>query len=510
MVLSQELGVAVGLLLVGLFLGFGLAYFMGRQKAAALLDKTNAETALQLKTLEAAQQHLEEKYRQAQLDLTSAETDSRDWQGQYHKESNRNAQLQQEVLQVQALEARLASLQEENAGLQQSLKLEHGKCTELQAKLDASQQELREKLKLLNEAKEQLKTEFQNIANQLFESKSEKFTAQNKNNMDQILTPLREQLSDFKKRVEDVYDKESKERVSLLKEITNLKTINSQMSEDALKLTKALKGDNKIQGNWGEMVLERVLETSGLRKGIEYETQVSLKGEAGERKQPDVIVRLPENKDIVIDSKVSLVAWEAYCSADSEEEKHTAQTALLQSLKEHVRQLSGKDYSNLEGIRTLDFVLLFVPIEGAFLKVLENDTTLFSDAFEKNIMIVSPSTLLVTLRTIQNIWRYEYQNRNALEIAKSAGGLHDQFVLFVESLEDIGANLDKAQLAYDTAYKRLATGRGNLVRRTIQLEKMGAKAKKNLPDKLLEQASEEIKGDVAARSDENALPLFED
>lgn len=492
--LDPELLIQIGLFVGGLLLGAGLIYWLANQRLQALLDKQQAEHQLQQQNLVSAKAHLEEKLQDTNKRLQTVEENEANWQRQYHEQQSRLSQLQQQVTHYQSLEEKLQEKDRETRHFQQLLKEEHGKSSELQAKLEGSQRELQEKISLLQEAKDQLKVEFQNIANKLFEDKSEKFTKQNKTNMEQVLSPLREQLSDFKKRVEDVYDKESKERVSLLKEITTLKDINTRMSEDALKLTKALKGDTKVQGNWGEMVLERILESSGLRKGIEYETQVNLKGEEGERRQPDVIVRLPENKDIVVDSKVSLVAWESYCSAESELDKDAALAALLQSIKDHIKQLSRKDYAHLEGIRSLDFVLMFVPVEGAFLKVLELESDFFSDAFEKNIMVVSPSTLLVTLRTIQNIWRYEYQNRNALEIAKAAGGLHDQFVLFAESLEDVGNSIDKAQSAYETAHKRLVSGRGNLVRRTLKLEKMGAKAKKKLPTQLLEEATDDSGG----------------
>ncbi len=487
---NADLLIPLGLFVAGLLVGALLIWVVANQRTKAMIDKIQAEKQLEAQQLASSLQHLEEKYQELSQRSEQAHQNEHQWQEKYHQQQSRVSQLEQQISQLEQLERKLDEKDRESRHLQQLLKEEHGKCSELQARLESSQQELVEKVALLKEAKDQLKVEFQNIANKLFEDKSEKFTTQNKSNMEQILSPLREQLTDFKKRVEDVYDKESKERVSLLKEITLLKDINSRMSEDALKLTKALKGDTKIQGNWGEMVLERILETSGLRKGIEYETQVSLKGETGERRQPDVIVRLPENKDIVVDSKVSLVSWESYCSAEDDTEKDAALYSLLQSIKEHIKQLSRKDYAHLEGIRSLDFVLMFVPVEGAFLKVLELDTEFFADAFEKNIMLVSPSTLLVTLRTIQNIWRYEYQNRNALEIAKAAGGLHDQFVLFTESLEDVGNNIGKAQTAYETAHKRLVSGRGNLVNRTLKLEKMGAKAKKKLPTMLREAADD--------------------
>ncbi|PIE42465.1 MAG: DNA recombination protein RmuC [Gammaproteobacteria bacterium] len=489
--LNSDLMLFLGVFAAGAVLASLLVIWLTHQKNRAIIEKVGAEHQLKLNELASANQHLQEKL----TDSTNRMTDLLEQQARLQEadvfQQKQLAQMEQQIVHYGDLEKTLKEKETEALSLQNALKLEHGKVTELQAQLASSRQELKEKLSLLQEAKDQLKLEFQNVANQLLETKSEKFTAQNKSNLDQLLSPLREQLTDFKKRVEDVYDKESKERVSLLKEITTLKDINARMSEDALKLTKALKGDNKIQGNWGEMVLERILETSGLRKGIEYDTQISLQGEAGERRQPDVIIRLPENKDVVVDSKVSLLAWEAFCSAEDTNDKQTALSSLVQSVKDHIKQLSQKNYAHLEGIRSLDFVLMFVPVEGAFLKVLEQDSGFFADAFDKNIMVVSPSTLLVTLRTIQNIWRYEYQNRNAQEIAKTAGGLHDQFVLFAEALEDVGAHIQKSQAAYETAHKRLISGRGNLVRRTQNLEKMGAKTRKKMPPRLVEEAEPE-------------------
>lgn len=338
---------------------------------------------------------------------------------------------------------------------------------------------------MLQEAKEQLRLEFENLANKIFEEKSQKFTEQNQVNVAAVLNPLREQLTNFHRKVEDVYDKESKERHSLLHEITKLKDLNQQISKDALNLTNALKGETKTQGNWGEMILERVLEQSGLTKGREYEVQGKYVDEAGRRLHPDVIVHLPEQKDVVIDSKVSLVAYERYCRSDDEAERAKALSEHIASMRAHIKGLSAKSYEDLVGLRSLDFVLMFVPIEAAFILAVEHEQNLFGDAFERNIVVVSPSTLLATLRTIEHIWRYEYQNRNAQEIAKQAGNLYDKFVGFVEALDDIGDKLGKAQLAYEMARGRLAEGKGNLVGRVEALKRLGAKSKKDLPPEYL-------------------------
>jgi DNA recombination protein RmuC len=359
---------------------------------------------------------------------------------------------------------------------------------ELRTALSEQGKQSTEKIALLNEAREQLKHEFQNLAQRIFEEKSNRFSDQNRASLGQLINPLREQLGDFKKRVEDVYDKESRDRAALQAEINHLKELNQRIGKEALNLTRALKGDSKIRGNWGEVVLERVLEASGLAKGREYEVQVSCSDPQGKRYQPDVIVRLPEGKDVIIDAKVSLKDYEAFFNSEDPAEKEKALRAHIEALRTHLRQLAAKDYQSLEGVRSLDFVLMFIPVEAAFLAAVEKDAGIFGEAFEKNIMLVSPSTLLVTLRTIQNIWRYEYQNHYALEIAKRAGGLYDKFVGFIESLEEIGNQLDKAKAAFRIAFDRLVSGRGNLVRRTQELKAMGVKATKELPPRIVELA----------------------
>lgn len=342
-----------------------------------------------------------------------------------------------------------------------------------------------EKIELLQSAKEQMKAEFNVLANRIFEEKNERMVQNNKASLETTLGPLKTQLTDFKKKVEDVYDKESRDRVSLQNELEQLKKLNTQMSEDALNLTRALKGDKKTQGNWGELVLERVLEQSGLRKGTEYETQVALKAEDGSRRYPDVIIRLPDNKDVVVDAKMSLVDYEQCVNADNDEDKEHFLSRHVSAVANHISSLSVKEYEKLEGIRSLDFVLMFIPIESAFIAAFDADPETFSKAYDKQVIVVSPTTLLVTLRTIQTIWRYEHQNRNAEKIAALAGGIFDQFSLIVESLDDVGRSLGKAQDSFDQAHKRLSTGKGNMVKRVQQLQDLGARTKKKLPASVL-------------------------
>jgi len=352
----------------------------------------------------------------------------------------------------------------------------------LQERLENEQNHFKEKQALIEESKSAMKVEFENLVNKLFHENSQK----SNQNLSLILKPLKEQLNSFTTRVNEVYNDETKQRSSLLTEIKNLKELNNQISQDAINLTKALKGENKTQGDWGEMILESILEQSGLRRDKEYSIQSSFEDENQKRVRPDVILHLPKNKDIVIDSKVSLNAYINYVQSEEKEEKLQAVKELEKSFLAHIKGLSAKRYENIKGIRSLDFVLMFVPIEGAFLLTASQNNNLFKMAFDNNIMIVSPSTLFVTLRTIQNIWQFEYQNENAQQIAQKAGNLYDKFVLFLESFEKVGKNIDSAKESYDTALNRISTGKGNVIARVEEFKEMGVTPSKNIAQNLLE------------------------
>jgi DNA recombination protein RmuC len=364
---------------------------------------------------------------------------------------------------------------------EQQLAALQSKLVSRNVELEQLRQTSEEKLALVQEAQKRAANEFEVLANRIFEDKQRA----NQRGIELTLNPLKDQLEGFKKQIQNTYEKESRERFSLTRELEQLKSLNQQMSEDAVNLTNALKGENKTLGNWGELILERVLEDSGLRKGVEYETQVSLKGDDGERRQPDVIIRLPDQRDLVIDAKASLLAYEAYCQADTDAMKQEALAAHVASIRNHVRSLSVKAYQNLEGIRTLDFVFVFLPVESAFMLAFEAEQSLFAEAYERNIIVVSPTTLLATLRTVQNIWRFDRQNRNSELIAQQAGGLHDQFVLVLDSLGDLGNQLDKSRDAYEKTLDRISRGRGNVLNRTQKLKELGAKTKRLLPEELL-------------------------
>ncbi|MFY9069548.1 DNA recombination protein RmuC [Aliarcobacter butzleri] len=355
------------------------------------------------------------------------------------------------------------------------------KISTLEELSKVEKENLKEKINFLENNKQQMKLEFENLANKLFDEKEKKSTT----NLTFVLSSFKEQLDSFSKRVNDIYNDETKQRSSLLTEIKNLKELNNQISNDAINLTKALKGQNKTQGDWGEMILSSILDQTGLREGKEYTIQGSFTSAEGKRLRPDVIVHLPSNKDIVIDSKVSLNAYINYSKAENEDEKQQASKELVKSITSHIKDLSSKSYENIDGVKTLDFVLMFIPIEGAFLLATSSDDNLFKLAFDNNIMLVSPSTLYVTLRTIENIWRNEHQNENAQLISKKAADLYDKFVAFVGDIEDIGTNITRTQKAYDGAINKLSSGNGNLIRRTEEFLELGVKPKKQLPNRYL-------------------------
>ena len=362
------------------------------------------------------------------------------------------------------------------------------KNAELQTRMHEQVKNAEEKLTLLKEAEIRLNNQFENLAGKIFDERNRQFTEHNKTSLDHIVKPLREQLGEFKQRIETVYDNENKDRISLREEIVSLRRDTAQMNQEALNLTRALKGDKKSQGNWGEMILETVLEKSGLRKGIEYETQGAFRDENNGLFKPDVIVRLPEDKDIIIDSKVSLLAYERHCSTEDDSERITALKQHTEAVRTHIKSLSSKDYSGLKGLRSLDFVLLFMPIEAAFIAAFQADERLFTDAFEHKIIVVTPTTLLATLRTIENIWRYERQNENARAIADKAGIVYDKIRGFVEDLDKLGKQLSTVHMTYDGVMNKLTQGHGNLIRQASSFVDLGVKVKKTIPKSMTERA----------------------
>lgn len=371
----------------------------------------------------------------------------------------------------------------------------------LQTRLEEERQQTLKKLDLLShtraELSEQLREQFRGLANDVLDEKSRRFAETSRLGLAEILRPLQEKITGFEKKVDDVYSREARERFSLEKEIKNLQLLNARIGEDAVNLTRALRGESKTQGAWGEFILSSILEASGLTDGREYETQQSFhedpqesSGQTRLRSQPDVLVHLPDNRQVIIDAKVSLTAYERYCSTDDEAERKDALKLHVQSVRTHIRQLSDKQYQNLPKVHSLDFVLLFMPVEPAFSIALQHEPELFNHAFERNIVLVGPSTLLATLRTIHNIWRYEYQSRNAQEIARQAGALYDKFVGFAEDMDDLGRKLDAGQRSYESVMSKLRTGKGNLVGRAERLKSLGARTSKQQDAAALAQARE--------------------
>jgi DNA recombination protein RmuC len=374
---------------------------------------------------------------------------------------------------------------------QQQLIILHNDLTATKGRNESLEEKLQEQKQELTQLQERFTKEFENLANRIFEEKSKKFTDQNKTNMDDILKPLSEKIKDFEEKVQKSYDQENRDKASLRKEIEMLYNLNQQMTKEAQNLTKALKGETKTQGNWGEMILESILEKSGLVKDREYTLQMSMTTDDGKRYQPDVVINLPDSKHIVIDSKVSLNAYERFSSAETDDDRMSAVKDHLLSVRKHIRELGEKNYQSLYQIQSLDFVLLFIPIEPAFALAVQAEAQLFNEAFERNIVIVSPSTTLATLRTIASIWRQENQNRNALEIARQGGALYDKFTGFVEDLISLGNKMKDSQKAYEGAMNKLTQGTGNLVKRTEELRKLGAKTTKNLPQSLIDRSEAE-------------------
>lgn len=411
------------------------------------------------------------------------------------------AGLQHQILTESNAKSSLLSenkmLKEEQVLLRAESKESQEKLLVLSNQLTAEKSESTNLVKRLEEHKaeisnlnERFTKEFENLANKIFDDKSQKFTEQNKNNIGELLNPLGEKIKDFEKKVNEVYVSEGKERASLKNQLEMLQQLNQQMSKEANNLTKALKGENKTQGNWGEFILENVLEKSGLVKGSEYKVQESFTNEEGRRLQPDVIINLPDNKTLIIDSKVSLTAYEKFYSAEDDEIRTIAIKEHLLSLRAHIKGLGDKSYQNIHQIKTLDFVLLFIPIEPAFALAVQNDAGLFNDAFEKNIVIVSPSTLLATLRTVSSIWRYERQSANALDIAQKAGDLYDKFEGFVKDMIEVGKKIDQSKAGYADAMNKLVDGKGNIISRFETLKQLGAKASKQLPQQLIDRAEQ--------------------
>lgn len=388
--------------------------------------------------------------------------------------------------QNRQLKQQLEQTLQANEQLQQRAQYAEGQLQTLRATTLQERRSADEKIRLLQASEERLTQQFENLANKIFEQKSQGLQQQNQQTLSATLEPFKQQLDAFKRQVEQQYTDETKERSALKQELTSLRELNRQMAHEAEALTRALKGDTKQQGNWGELVLQRILEQSGLREGHEYHTESHQRDDQGRSFRPDVLVHLPNKKDVVIDAKVSLSAYERYFNSDDEQEKARLLQEHVQSLKQHIKGLGKKNYQHLEGIRTLDYILMFVPVEPAFLLAVDREPELIRLALDHQIMLVSPTNLLVALRTVHNIWQYEYQNRNAEIIAREAAKLYDKFVGFIDDLDKVGSSLQTLDNRYQEAVKKLSSGRGNLVSRVEKFRRLGVQTSKRIADDWLE------------------------
>ncbi|MDG5814993.1 DNA recombination protein RmuC [Chitinispirillales bacterium ANBcel5] len=455
----------------------------GRVRIRAIIDSATAQTRSQITTLQerlnssqAQKEELNTTHVRVQQDLSL----TKDRAAVFESKCSMLTE------QLQSLKETQRQRELQISELNETITNSYSKIAHLETTIESERRRFEEKFKLLNEARDQLKSEFGNLANSIFDEKVKRFSEQNQSNLDLVLTPLRDQLGEFRKRVDDVYTSETRERQSLFEQIKSLTALNQQVSKDAENLTRALKGDNKAQGNWGEMILERALEISGLKKGVEFDTQFSSTNDEGQKMLPDVVVHLPEGRDVVIDSKVSLIDYQRAVEAADETERDNALKNHLRSVRNHIDGLSSKSYDSLFKINSLDYVLMFMPVEAAFVWAVRKDPALFEYAYRKRIILVSPATLLVTLRTIQNMWQSEYQNRNAQNIAKKAADLYDKIAGFIDTFTEIQKAIDGASGKCNKALKQLSTGKGNILKRVEEFKVMGVKPKKNLPPEILE------------------------
>lgn len=451
--MEQQINIFISLF-VGLFVGAAVIWLILRERISSAADKGKSEILVEMARL-----------------------------------NERLAAAQEDVSRLTIEKNILASLRDQLTAEQQRLS---NKVAELATTLESERSKTVENLQLLKNAEEQLSNRFKSLASEILEDKSKRFTEQNQTNLNQLLEPLKVKITEFQGKVQEVYIQEGKDRSALAEQVKQLMALNNQLSKDAHNLTSALKGQAKTQGNWGEFILERVLETSGLRKGHEYDVQESHTREDGTRAQPDVVVHMPEDRHLIVDAKVSLTAYEEYANAETDHQRDAAMKRHLDSVRGHIKELSVKNYQQLYGLKSLDFVLMFIPVEPAFMLAIAHDSNLWQDAWKKNVLLVSPSTLLFVLRTVAHLWRQEQQNRNAQEIANQGAALYDKLVGFVEDLESLGTKLKQAQTSYEGAYNKFAGGRGNVIRQAEKLKDLGVKPTKQLPQKLVDLALDEL------------------
>ncbi|MDD2720894.1 MAG: DNA recombination protein RmuC [Gallionella sp.] len=481
-------------LLCGLLIGGAGVWLVLRERLASAVSLKESEAQIELarqaERLAAAQQdlqRLEAALLEAQSEAQGMEQESGDLRERLGAADSTVRNQTEQLTRLQQEKTALEVAREQLGASQQRLS---NQVAELNTALEAERAQSAEKLRLLQNAEEQLANRFKTLAGEILEDKSKRFTEQNQLNLNQLLEPLKVKIGEFQGQVQEVYVQEGKDRAALAEQVKQLMALNNQLSKDAHNLTSALKGQSKAQGNWGELVLERVLEASGLRRDHEYDVQESHTRADGTRAQPDVVIHLPEDKHLVIDAKMSLTAYEEHANAETDVQREQALKRHLDSVRAHIRELADKNYQQLYGFKSLDFVLMFIPVEPAFMLAIAHDSDLWHDAWKRNVLLVSPSTLLFVVRTVAHLWRQEQQNRNAQEIAKRGAALYDKLAGFVDDLNGLGDKLQQAQKAYDSACGKFSKGNGNVIRQAELLKELGVKPTKQLSEKMLDAALE--------------------
>lgn len=488
-------GVVIGCLIAWAFLRQRFAHDVLNTRATAEMERT-----LLAEQLKSAQQDSSQFRDRLLKSEASAETirnelDScRIESAQLKERTERIPLLEDQIVSARGdLDKSQKSLTDQRDGFQSELAIKGAELSKITEELASERRASQEKLETLQQARQELSDQFKTLANEILEEKSRKFTEQNQNNLGQLLTPLREQLTDFKSKVEQVYDTEGKERSALAQQVKQLMDLNQSLSSDANNLAMAIRGDRKAQGNWGEIILEDVLEKAGLARGQHYDRQSSIKSDDGlTHVIPDVVIKLPLERHIVVDSKLTLPDYRAYADATEEDDRSAALKRHLLFIRNHIKGLSEKNYQSLYGLKSLDFVVMFVPLEPAFMLAVTNDRELFQFAWERNILLVSPSTLLFVVRTVAHLWRQEGLSRNAKEISNRGAELYDKLVGFVTDLEAIGGRLKQAQESYSQAKKKLSEGNGNVIRQAELLKQLGVKPTKSLPSEIVELSLESV------------------
>jgi DNA recombination protein RmuC len=492
-------------------LAAGLGWFAGRTAglACARTEAATERAALELEgaTVRERLRSAEAQLAQVQADAAQARRDGERQRDLLDEARDELARLQERAARVPALEAQVADLQRRIDALREERTTQREELARLTTDLARQRTAFDEQIKLLQDARTALGEQFRNLANDILEEKSRRFTEQNQTQLGTLLEPLRDRLAAFQGKVEEVYVQEGKDRSALQEQVRQLAALNQALGEDARQLTQALKGSAKTQGNWGEWILERVLEASGMRKGHEYQVQDTRTREDGTRALPDVVIHLPEGRCLVVDAKVSLVAYERFASAQQEDDRAAALRAHLDSLRAHLRGLSEKRYQDLPGVRSLDFVLAFVPVEPAFIAAVTHDGSIFDEAWQRNVLLVSPSTLMFVVRTVAHLWRQEAQTRNAQEIAKRGAELYDKLCSFVGDLQQVGDRLRQAREAYEQAESRLHLGKGNAIRQAEMLRELGVKAAKRLPEALVAAALDDERSDPGTQGAANSAAI---